>query len=63
MRPMDRSAERLRAKLQWEAACERLAFALSPPPAAAGQAPPDLGFALKLVQEALDALRAAYAAD
>jgi len=55
----DPKAERLRAQLQWEAACERLSFVLSPPPGVGPGNARDLAAALALVQSALDDLRAA----
>jgi hypothetical protein len=56
----DKKAQRLRAQLQWEAACERLAFALSPPAGMDPSKAPDLQAALALAQAALDELRAAW---
>jgi hypothetical protein len=56
----DKKAERLRAKLHWEAACERLAFALSPPAGTDAREAPDLAAAFALAQAALVELRAAF---
>jgi hypothetical protein len=57
---MDKKTAQVSAKLKWEAACERLAFALNPPAGLpAGQAP-DLETALDLVQAALEEIREAF---
>ncbi len=57
---MDKKTAQVSAKLKWEAACERLAFALNPPPGLpAGQAL-DLETALGLVQDALQEIREAF---
>ena len=50
----------LQARLQWEAACERLAFALDPPPGMPAGEAPDVAAALRLVQAALEEIRRAF---
>jgi hypothetical protein len=52
----------LQARLQWEAACERLAFALDPPPGVSAGDAPDIADALRLAREALEEIRKAFAA-
>lgn len=58
---MNKKAAQLQARLKWEAGCERLAFALNPPAGVITEDAPDLETALRLVQVALDELRAAFA--
>lgn len=48
------------ASTQWEAACERLRNALTPPVDMPDELPLDVEAALEIAQEALQAIRAAY---
>lgn len=57
---MENNPARLHAKLKWEAACERMAFALDPPEGARDGEAPDLDTAVRLAQAALEALRSAF---
>ena len=57
---MGTDATRLQAKMKWEAACERLRFALQPHPDMAREGAPDLEEALELAQSALEEIRVAY---
>ena len=50
----------VRARLQWEAACERVRFSLEPPDGAPAVTAGDLTAALRLAHEALDALALAF---
>lgn len=60
---MEQKAARIQARLKWEAACERMAFALQPPTGASTKGAPSLEAALQLVQAALEELRAAFLED
>ena len=57
---MDKKTAQVSAKLKWEAACERLAFALNPPPGMPTEDAPDLETALRLAQAALEEIREAF---
>jgi DNA primase len=50
----------VQARLQWEAACERLSFALDPPPGVPPGEAPEVAAALRLVQAALEELGRAF---
>ncbi|MEJ8825081.1 hypothetical protein WKW80_24140 [Variovorax humicola] len=56
---MKQTTAKLQARLKWEAACERLAFALRPPSGAPPDAP-DVNSAVKLAQAALEEVRQAF---
>lgn len=58
--PMEKKLARIQARLKWEAACERMAFALAPPAGVSIEGAPDLGSALQLAQAALEEVRAAF---
>ena len=61
---MSMQADRVHAKLNWFAACERMLFALNPPERATDGDPPiDLQEAVRLADEALDELRMAFGID
>lgn len=60
---MDKKPDPLKARLKWEAACERLAFALAPPAGQVAADAPDVASAIALVQAALEEVRQAFAAD
>jgi hypothetical protein len=57
---MDKKTAQVSARLKWEAACERLAFALNPPTGMPAEQVPDLETALRLVQAALEEIREAF---
>ncbi|RZL91973.1 MAG: hypothetical protein EOP82_11390 [Variovorax sp.] len=57
---MDTDAARLQARMKWEAACERLRFALQPHPDMAREGAPNLEEAVTLAQSALEEIRTAY---
>ncbi len=56
-------SNQVQARLKWEAACERLAFALDPPPGVPAGEAPDIADALRLAREALEEIRKAFAAN
>lgn len=57
-------AERVQAKLQWQVACERVAFALTPPEGlASSDGHVDLQEAIRVAQAALERLHTAFADD
>ena len=60
---MSTDAAKLQARVKWEAACERLRFALQPHPDMAREGGPDLEEAVALAQSALEEVRAAFQAD
>lgn len=60
---MENTAARVQARLKWEAACERMAFALEPPTGIPVEGAPDLESALRLAQAALEEVRAAFQDD
>lgn len=60
---MDKKTAQVSARLKWEAACERLAFALNPPADIPTGDTPDLETALRLVQAALEEIREAFKAE
>ena len=60
---MDREPAKLQAKLRWEAACERLAFALHPRPDMPAEDLPQLDEAVRIAQHALDEIRRAFGVD
>ena len=57
---MDKKTARVSARLKWEAACERLAFALNPPAGIPAEDAPDLETAVRLAQAALEEIREAF---
>lgn len=57
---MEKNPAMVQARLKWEAACERMAFALDPPAGLSDADAPDLDSATRLAQAALDELRAAF---
>jgi len=57
---MENNPARVHARLKWEAACERMAFALDPPKGLSDDDAPDLASAVQLAQAALEALRSAF---
>jgi hypothetical protein len=60
---MSKTEAQQRARLMWDAACERLAKALHPSPGTPGEPPVDLAEALLVAQLSLDAVRAAFEVD
>jgi hypothetical protein len=59
---MEKKAAKTQARLKWEAACERLSFALDPPEGSSADSL-DLEEAVRLAQAALQGLQAAFSAD
>ncbi|MBT2324761.1 hypothetical protein J7E62_20695 [Variovorax paradoxus] len=60
---MEKKAPQTAARLKWEAACERLAFALQSPDGAPADSTLGLEEAVRLAHAALEEVRAAFGAD
>ena len=60
---MTNRAAQLRAKVLWDAACERVAFALAPVPGMDPDIPPALQDALRVARNALAELEAAFCSE
>ncbi|MEJ8860039.1 hypothetical protein WKW79_36265 [Variovorax robiniae] len=60
---MDTNLAQIQARLKWEVACERLAFALHPPPGAPEDGALEIAACVGLAQEALQELKQAFQLD
>jgi hypothetical protein len=60
---MSNTAAQLQARLKWEAACERLAFALSPPNGTEKAQELDFEAAIQRAHAALEELHEAFRSD
>ncbi len=60
---MDNNLAQIQARLKWEVACERLAFALRPPPGAPADGALEIAACVALAQEALQERKQAFQLD